>query len=250
MDSVFFSSSYRFINFYFNKYHCTDNRQGSPFHFLAYMEEGRCKIVSDKGTLSLEAGDLFYIPKTLPYQSFWYGAPEVRHVSLGFLHFPAEESRHFLLQKLPCSPSMRRQMLSIKTGTAPDSQTLSDFYALLAEILPEMQWVSAGKDEAIVEQAKAYMAKNPDCTMPEVAEACFISEPYLYTLFKRIQGETPNTYRQKLLCRKGEELLVSTDKTIEEISSMLKFSSASYFRKTLKKYTGQTPREIRKTGTM
>ena len=78
MDGMFFSSSYRFISFNFNKYHWTDNRQGSPFHFLAYMEEGRSKIVTETETLTLEAGDLFYIPKTLPYQSFWYGAPTVR----------------------------------------------------------------------------------------------------------------------------------------------------------------------------
>ena len=250
MDGMFFSSSYRFISFNFNKYHWTDNRKGSPFHFLAYMEEGRSKIVTDTETLTLEAGDLFYIPKTLPYQSFWYGTPTVRHVSLGFLHFPADENRHFLLQKLPCSESVRQKMLRIRTGAAPDSQNLSEFYGVLSEILPDMKWVSFGKEENIVEHAKIYMAQHPNCTIPEVAAACFISEPYLYALFKRIQGETPNTYRQKLLCRKGEELLISTDKTIEEISSLLKFSSASYFRKTLKKHTGQTPREIRKTGTM
>ena len=250
MDGTFFSSSYRFISFNFNKYHWTDNRQGSPFHFLAYMEEGRSKIVTESETLTLEAGDLFYIPKTRPSQSFWYGDPTVRHVSLGFLHFPTDENRHFLLQKLPCSESVRQSMLNIRTGAPPDSRTLSRFYSILSEILPDMEWISVGKDEAIVEQAKLYMAQHPDCSIPEVANACFISEPYLYTLFKRVQGETPNTYRQKLLCRKGEELLISTDKTIEEISSLLKFSSASYFRKTLKKYTGQTPREIRKTGTM
>ena len=45
----------------------------------------------------------------------------------------------------------------------------------------------------------------------------------------------------------GIDLLVTTDKKIEEIADMLNFSSGSYFRKVLKKHTGCTPREIRKS---
>ena len=42
------------------------------------------------------------------------------------------------------------------------------------------------------------------------------------------------------------ELLTTTDKTVEEISSLLRFSSAAYFRKVLRKHTGLTPKQIRK----
>jgi len=40
--------------------------------------------------------------------------------------------------------------------------------------------------------------------------------------------------------------LLTTNKTVEEIASLINFSSASYFRKVLKKHTGSTPSEIRK----
>jgi len=76
---------------------------------------------------------------------------------------------------------------------------------------------------------------------------CMISEPYLYTLFKKVTHITPNDYKQKILCEMGIELLLTTDKKIEEITTILKFSSSSYFRKVLKKHTGLTPREIKKT---
>jgi transcriptional regulator GlxA family with amidase domain len=47
----------------------------------------------------------------------------------------------------------------------------------------------------------------------------------------------------------GVELLLTTNKKIEEISEMTGFSSGSYFRKVLKKHLGYTPREIRKLAT-
>ena len=46
---------------------------------------------------------------------------------------------------------------------------------------------------------------------------------------------------------KAKQLLMTTNISVEEISRMLNFSSASYFRKILKKYSGKTPKEIRKT---
>ena len=70
----------------------------------------------------------------------------------------------------------------------------------------------------------------------------------MYSLFKKRVGTTPNDFRQRVLCDMGIELLLTTDKKVEEISDMLSFSSGSYFRKVLKKQTGATPREIRKSG--
>ena len=52
--------------------------------------------------------------------------------------------------------------------------------------------------------------------------------------------------KQEILCEKAVQLLTTTDLSVEEISNRLLFSSSSYFRKIFKKYTGKTPRQIRK----
>ena len=57
---------------------------------------------------------------------------------------------------------------------------------------------------------------------------------------------TLDVARQYALDGVPDRYVVFTDKKIEEISSMLNFSSSSYFRKILKQHTGKTPREIRK----
>lgn len=58
----------------------------------------------------------------------------------------------------------------------------------------------------------------------------------------------PNEFKRKILCEKGIELLNTTGKAVEEISSILGLSSGSYFRKLLKRYTARTPKEIREVG--
>ena len=65
-------------------------------------------------------------------------------------------------------------------------------------------------------------------------------------LFKENVGCTPNDYRLKVKCKKGIEYLLTTDKTVEEISSLTGFSSASHFRRVLKLHMGLTPKEVRK----
>ena len=57
---------------------------------------------------------------------------------------------------------------------------------------------------------------------------------------------SPGDYRYMQLCRMAEKILLTTDKKVEDVAELLGFSSASYFRKTLKKYVGKTPKEIRK----
>jgi iron complex transport system substrate-binding protein len=65
-------------------------------------------------------------------------------------------------------------------------------------------------------------------------------------LFKENVGCTPNDYRLKAKCQKGIEYLLTTDKTVEEISALIGLSSASHFRRILKSQMGLTPKEVRK----
>ena len=98
----------------------------------------------------------------------------------------------------------------------------------------------------LIEKAIQLMTNNPNMKIFEVAKACNISEPGIYSIFKRQLGKTPNEVRLEILCNKAVNLLTTTNKSVQEISDLLSFSSTSYFRKTLHKYTGKTPREIRK----
>lgn len=90
------------------------------------------------------------------------------------------------------------------------------------------------------------MRNTDDFTMKDVATHCKISESGLYPIFQKVFQKTPLEMKQEILCEKAVQLLTTTDLSVEEISNRLLFSSSSYFRKILRKYTGKTPREIRK----
>ena len=247
MNRIIFSDNFKFFNLKFTGCHYTDNRKGSPMNYLAYMIKGDANIVSENKTIQIQEGDVFYIPKNLSYQSYWHGDDEIDFLSFGFLELNTKENTKFELQRIPCDKKVTEKIIQIPTsGETVDCKTLSLFYDVMSEIIPNLTYSSENKEEITVEKIKHCIRSHPYSSLHEIAGLCAVSEPYLYALFKKITHTTPNDYRQKVLCEMGMELLLTTDKKVEEITDLVHFSSSSYFRKVLKKHTGSTPREIRK----
>ena len=98
----------------------------------------------------------------------------------------------------------------------------------------------------ITELALEYMQTHPEYHMSDVADYWGISRTSLYELFKKAIDKTPVEIKQQMLCEKASELLMTTDLSVEEISSQLGFSSSAYFRKVFKKHLDKTPLDVRK----
>lgn len=248
MNISFSSDSFNFLRIHFEKYHYTDNRKGSPMNYIAYMLKGRAEIVSKHSAIKINEGDIFFIPINLPYQSYWYGDDEIEFLSYGFSNIEAKEKLNFNLQVIDCDRELKNQISKIQTeGSSLSCETLSLFYGALAKIIPYLkQSQPVSKKDEIVRNAKKYIRNHTDCSVADVARECHISEPYLYLLFKENVGCSPNDYRLKAKCKKGIEYLLTTDKTVEEISDLIGLSSASHFRRILKSHMGVTPKEVRK----
>lgn len=246
---MLFSNEFVFRTFHFSSPHYTDNRKGSPANFLACMLRGSARIVSEKTTLQLAAGDVFYIPKNLPYQSYWTPDSEgsAAFLSFGFQHLYTCENTQSPLQVVPCPQSVKDKILCIPTNEKQVTcESLSIFYGVMAQVFPLMQDAFGTREAALVERIRLCICGNPLLSIAEIAQKCSISEPYLYALFKKALYTTPNAYRLQVLCERAEELLLTTDQKIEDIALSLGFSSGSYFRKVFKSHTHCTPREVRK----
>jgi len=251
MESILFSDNFVFFRIEFENYHYTDNRKGAPKNYVAYMKKGNARIVSQNDTIIVNEGDVFYIPKNLSYQSYWYGDDKIEFLSLSFHSLNINENNNYKLQIVECDEEIIEKINKIPAkGREIDCKSLSIFYDVMSELIPKLKYTSQSNGEMTINRIKKYMCENPESSIDEVAVACGISESYLYALFKKYSNITANDYKQKLLCEKGIELLLTTNKKIEEISALAGFSSSSYFRKVLMKHTGKTPKEIRKNREM
>lgn len=88
-----------------------------------------------------------------------------------------------------------------------------------------------------------------DIKINDLAKMCNVSPVYFRKLFKEYAGVTPMEYKLNALLAQAKQQLVYSDKSIDEIADILKFSSATYFCRIFKKKTGLTPMQYIKSET-
>ena len=101
-----FSKTFQFNLVRYHQFHLTD-RTTEPLdtHFVGYLVSGTAEIRTRRRKLLLRAGDVFYMPKGLLYQSLWYpeAGEEVRFYSFGFSLFPTSVKSLGFPQVKSCS---------------------------------------------------------------------------------------------------------------------------------------------------
>ena len=248
MNEVNFCNSFLFNVFRFANYHFTDcTKRPVPRHYFGCLTKGRAVIRTQQQTLRLQPGEVFYIPKGLRYQSQWFGDEEensIEFYSFGFQVAPTKQT--YILQKLSCTTSAQALFAQLCKQIPFAEKSIGILYQFFTEVSEQMTQAQKPYSNPIVEEATRYIYYDPNIKISQVAAHCGISESGLYALFKKHTGQTPNELRLRALCSQAVELLSTTNKSIQQISDTVGFSSTSYFRKILRKYTGKTPLEIRK----
>ncbi len=83
-------------------------------------------------------------------------------------------------------------------------------------------------------------------TLEEICKKFFLSKMSLCTKFKSFMHCTVKEYLIRLKITKAKELLINTDKSIEDVALECGFSSANYFGLNFKKEIGLSPLNYRK----
>lgn len=101
---------------------------------------------------------------------------------------------------------------------------------------------------AIIEEARFKMRADVDQSLDleKLAQEYNIGYSYFRKMFKSYTGVAPHQYHLELKIMRAKELLLSTDKSIKEISFELGFQSIFYFSRIFKKKVGINPTELRK----
>ena len=249
MNHTSFTDSFRLKQYTFDRSHFHDSRAtGTDWHCLGYLISGYGKLVGmdPDVTVDLSPGDVFYIPKGMHYHSSWYADEQIIFNAYAFSYLPQPDHQNYDMQKVEADPGTVALVRDIPLTRPINSRTIGALYTAIAAVLPLLRVSSLSTEKALCEEAIRHMTRNPNLSIPEIAQLCHVSPSTVYVAFRHILGIPPNTQRQILLCDRAVELLTTTDRPIEEISASLGFSSSSSFRKILFAHTGQTPREIRK----
>ncbi|WP_066633593.1 response regulator transcription factor [Desulfolucanica intricata] len=102
-------------------------------------------------------------------------------------------------------------------------------------------------EQLIIKRAQEYILKNyqNEITLSQVAAHVHLSNSYFSRFFKRKTGSSFVEYLGKLRLKEARKLLVSSDRSIDEIALAVGFKNNSYFTSVFKKYEGITPSEYR-----
>lgn len=100
----------------------------------------------------------------------------------------------------------------------------------------------------IIEEIRFQMRKNieKEINVAEFAKEHHVGYSYFRKMFRKFTGVSPGQYHLQLKVMRARELLISTDRSIKEISYELGFQSIYYFSNLFKKKEGLSPSQFRK----
>jgi signal transduction histidine kinase/ligand-binding sensor domain-containing protein/DNA-binding response OmpR family regulator len=105
----------------------------------------------------------------------------------------------------------------------------------------------AGEHKAFIETCMTVVeahVDNPNFTIQTFCKEIGMSHPGLYKKVKAVSGLTVNVFIRYIRLRKAAELLITTDKTIQEVTYLTGFNDVRYFREQFQKLFEMKPSDF------
>lgn len=99
-----------------------------------------------------------------------------------------------------------------------------------------------------IAKAVQHMNRHYDSTftLEDYANLCTMSKYHFLRVFEKIVGSTPLMYRNNIRLEHAADLLLEERLSVEQISNMVGYSSASYFSSTFKQKYRLSPKQYQK----
>lgn len=133
-------------------------------------------------------------------------------------------------------------------STAPSKALIGHYIRLAAMLIAKMFYEQKSEADPL-SRVILYMQSNMSeaISVEELADLIYVSKSYLSRYFKKKTGMSLIEYLRLIRVNAAKRLLVSTDTSVEEISSVIGYTSSKYFCRAFRKCTGMSPSEYRKS---
>ncbi|MBB1079265.1 AraC family transcriptional regulator [Limosilactobacillus sp. STM2_1] len=233
-------------------------------YVIHYIQRGKGVFSSaNHNTVSLQAGDVFILPKDVPcfyqadgeepWQYFWIGFSGTKINTM--LQGSSLAKKRYLRQvqdsdfctSLKQLYNALRSPSSLPNDILVESLTYQMFYNLVTEY-PNNRGTSHETDKQL-KLSLYYLQenfRNSDCNIANLCHHVNLSRSYLYTIFKREMNLSPQKYLSQLRMEEAKELLRNTNNPVQEITHRVGYKDEFTFSKAFKRYTGFSPQVYRK----
>lgn len=239
------------------------NRKNLESFMAGVILDGGVTMNYNGCTIDTVKGSLIWLDCRLPHTFRILAA--ANHVDCFFVHFWGSGAKQYYelfrtlapngcVQVTDSDPFLRHihrlfQLYSASNHTAMTELTacscLSDLCLMLLE---HAQSTSMAAPPDYIVRARQLLEQNytRQLTLPELAQALFVSPAWLQKQFKYYFGCSPNEYLLQLRLGQAKVLLRSTGQSVNDISFAIGFNTPSYFIRVFSKYEGMTPLAYRK----
>lgn len=203
----------------------------------------------DGGKLTVEAGDIIYLPEGGRYR---YALAEGRteclqieaEISVGgervaFFDHPVKIVNN--------TARMREVMEALERG-AGDMEKTAAVFTLLGSLVEKKHDLSAVSNRIF--PAVEYLDKHfcEPVRMEKIAALCNVSQSQMRRVFRQELGMSPVEYKNRRRMEAACHMLRHTYNRVGEIADALGFDSVFVFSRVFRKYMGMSPTEYRNAG--
>lgn len=233
-----------------------------PNYILHYILEGKGRYRAGDVQYTLQAGQGFLIE---PHVQTYYQADDQDPWTYLWIGFNGDNAKEYLRMagldnghltyRSSHSAQLKQiviNMLKSNTSSPTDQfvmqSLLYSFFAVLSQDIEVVPPSGSDGDNLYIRQAIEYIHNNYSNTIrvTDIANYVCIDRSYLYTLFRRNMGVSPQDYLANCRITCAAELLSVSDLPISGVALSCGYQDPLVFSKAFKQKKGVTPSQYRK----
>ena len=242
------------------RFFCTEQycqkRKYYPFCLMIYVQSGKFHIEYRDYVFDAQAGDVVVLDCTEPHYYSAYNGLEFLYICFDGSN-AHDLTQHYLSKEGPLLQSQRNQLIknflfnTINFYEIKQHENIRDtsmrvykcFHLLFSH--DDIGIADENNDiEKILSFIHAHISEK--LSIEKLAQMMHFSVSYFSHLFKKETGLPPTEYILNVRMNQAKIMLISTDKTIEEIAVETGYASASSFANVFTNRIGCSPKWFRK----